>query len=159
MNVFQLRELVTLTGAVEHIRQAWKRRLQARMASNDCVRVYELGGFLYEVHMDPRSGFIAMAIDVRQYAGLLELVRPKCCSSLDYAQALAAAKARVEGKNSPEFDDLEKASAVTDDEIRRRGGKIWCEIARLAKKRTEITGWVEGLVVKSEAGGEDETTK
>ncbi|QYS96676.1 hypothetical protein H0G86_003916 [Trichoderma simmonsii] len=136
------------------------------MVSNDCVRVYELGGFLYEVHMDLRGGFIARAIDVRQYAGLLDLVRPKCCNSLDYAQALAAAKARAGGKQS-EFDDLEKASDMCDDEIRKLGGHDWWAIARLVKERNELfkgmakyrNELAKSLKVCSEAKGEDEAKK
>lgn len=165
LNVFQLRELATLTGAYEDIKQAWKRRLLARMVSNDRVRVYELGGFLYEVHIT-RGGFIAKAIDVRQYAGLLDLVRPKCCSSLDYAQALTAAKARAGGKQS-EFDDLEKVSAMSDDGIRKLGGIDWWVIAVLAKKRGKLLKGLakerdelaKGLMAWTKAEGADEAKK
>ncbi|KAH0530085.1 hypothetical protein TsFJ059_004755 [Trichoderma semiorbis] len=142
------------------------------MVSNDRVRVYELGGFLYEVHIDPRSGFIARAIDVRQYAQLLDLVRPKCCSSLDYAQALAAAKARAAtkaraGGKQSEFDDLEKASAMSDDEIRKLGGIDWWVIAVLVKARNELVKGLakgrdelaKGLMVWTEAKGEVEAKK
>lgn len=136
------------------------------MVSNDCVRVYELGGFLYEVHMDLRGGFIARAIDVRQYAGLLDLVRPKCCVSLDYAQALAAVKARAGGKQS-EFDDLEKASDMCDDEIRKLGGHDWWAIARLVKQRNELVKGLakqrdevaKSLMAWTKAEGEDEAKK
>ncbi|KAL6701422.1 hypothetical protein J3F84DRAFT_354780 [Trichoderma pleuroticola] len=153
LNVIQMRGFMAPTVADKDIRQAWKQRLAARLHSNDFVRVYELGGFLYEVYRDP-SGSIkgAVAIDVRQYAGLLAQVRPQCCSSLNHAQALAAAKARAEGKYQPEFDDLDKAQAMSDDEIRRLGLANWWELARLEKQREER---IKDLIVKGQAEGKE----
>ncbi|KAL7954903.1 hypothetical protein V8C34DRAFT_327779 [Trichoderma compactum] len=149
----QMRELMGYTLTEADIHQAWRQRMYVRLNSNDCVRVYELGGFLYEVHKYPYGGFKgARAIDMRQYAGLLARVRPKCCNSLDYAQALAAAKARAEGENQPEFDDLDKAQAMSDGVVRRLGLASWWEIARLQKQREE---WIKHLVVKGEAEGQE----
>ncbi|KAL7906111.1 hypothetical protein GGI35DRAFT_471208 [Trichoderma velutinum] len=157
VNILKLHELAKTTGSDAHICQAWLRRLSDRWFSGDYSRVYELGGFLYEIRMDLYGSFKeAKAIELREYAGLLDRVRPKCCSSLDYTQALAAAKARAEGKYQPWFDKLEKAQAASDVEIGRLDGTEWWQLARLVKNMDE---WVKGLIAKDEADGTDESKK
>ncbi|KAK4064076.1 uncharacterized protein Triagg1_9232 [Trichoderma aggressivum f. europaeum] len=151
LDAIQMRQLMALTLTEADIHQAWRQRLCVRVKSNDFVRVYELGGFLYEVHGNPSGGFKgAIAIDMRQYAGLLARFRPKCCNSLDYAQALAAAKARAEGKDQPEFDDLDQAQAMSDGVVRCLGLPSWWEIARLQKQREER---IKDLIFKGEVEG------